>query len=50
MTLSVTELATKRDLDIMRIELNSKLTLIQWMLGILLAGVISLVMKSFFAD
>ena len=49
MTLSVTELATKRDLDIMRIELNSKLTLIQWMLGILLAGVISLVMKSFFA-
>jgi hypothetical protein len=49
MTQSVTEMTTKRDLEIMRIELSSKLTLIQWMLGILLAGVISLVMKSFFA-
>ena len=49
------ELATKRDMKEMRLEIDAKfekvfgeLTLIKWMLGILLGGVIALVLKSFF--
>ena len=49
------ELASKLDLKEMRLEIDAKfekvfgeLTLIKWMLGILLGGVIALILKSFF--
>lgn len=49
------ELATKRDLKEARLEIDTKfervfgeLTLIKWMLGILLGGVVALVLKAFF--
>lgn len=53
--LSSSEVASARDIECLeaqlmlwRTELNGKFTLLQWMLGILLAGVASLVIKSFF--
>jgi hypothetical protein len=49
------DLATKGDLKEMRLEIDTKfeklfgeLTLIKWMLGILVGGVIALILKSFF--
>ena len=42
------ELATKGDLRQLKIEIDGELKLIKWMLGILIAGVISLVLKAFF--
>lgn len=38
----------KHEVTLLRTELNAKFTLLQWMLGILLAGVLSQVLKSFF--
>ncbi|WP_295387535.1 DUF1640 domain-containing protein [uncultured Thiodictyon sp.] len=53
--LSSSEVASARDierleskLDLLRSDLTGKFTLLQWMLGLLLAGVASLVIKSFF--
>lgn len=34
--------------ELLRVEINGKFTLLQWMVGILLAGVMSLILKSFF--
>jgi len=34
--------------DVLRAEINGKFTLLQWMIGILLAGVMSLILKAFF--
>jgi hypothetical protein len=34
--------------EVLRAELNGKFTLLQWMIGILLAGVMSLILKAFF--
>ncbi len=49
------EIATKRDierleakLDRLDTKLGGEMTLIKWMLGILLGGIIALIMKSFF--
>ena len=53
------DLATKGDLDrmeakldakidLLRSDLSGKFTLLQWMLGLLLAGVASIVVKTFF--
>jgi hypothetical protein len=49
------EVSTKRDIerleakfDLLRSEVNGKSTLIQWMLGILMAGVMSLILRAFF--
>lgn len=53
--LSSSEVASARDLErleaqivLLRTEMNSRFTLLQWMLGLLLAGVASLIIKSFF--
>lgn len=42
------DLVTKRDLQIELAPLRADISLIKWMLGILLAGVMALVLKSFF--
>lgn len=42
------ELASKRDLREVELRLDSELRLLKWMLGLLLAGVLSLVLKAFF--
>lgn len=42
------DVATKRDLKELELRMMGELTLIQWMLGILLGGVIALILKSFF--
>lgn len=42
------DLATKTDLRELELKLNAQLMLLKWMTGILLAGVLSLVMKAFF--
>jgi hypothetical protein len=42
------ELVTKRDLQIELAPIKADISLIKWMLGILLAGVMSLILKAFF--
>jgi len=44
----LSELATKQDLQLELAPLRSELTLVKWMLGILIAGVLPLVIKAFF--
>ncbi len=41
-------LATKADLKILASELKGEMLLLKWMLGIMTAGIISLVLKAFF--
>jgi hypothetical protein len=43
------EQTTKSDLLQLKTEIGGELKLIKWMLGILIAGVLSLVLKAFFA-
>ncbi|MGD0280892.1 MAG: DUF1640 domain-containing protein [Dissulfurispiraceae bacterium] len=45
----IQELVTKQDLALLREELKGEIKLIKWMLGVVLAGIISLVLKAFFA-
>ncbi|MBF0473903.1 MAG: DUF1640 domain-containing protein [Nitrospirae bacterium] len=52
---SIGELSTKQDIKEIKHEmkelelrLESKIALLQWMVGIMLAGVISLILKAFF--
>lgn len=42
------ELTTKDDLKNMEVRLDAKIHVLQWMLGFLLAGTASLVIKTFF--
>ena len=42
------DLVTKKDLQIGLAPLYADLTLVKWMLGILLGGVVALVLKTFF--
>ena len=42
------EVATKADLRELELKITNQLTLLKWMVGIMLAGVVSLVMKTFF--
>lgn len=42
------ELVTRKDLQIELAPIKSDLTLVKWMLGIVLAGIASLVLKAFF--
>jgi len=42
------DVATKGDLRELRTELKADVRLLQWMLGILIAGVASLVLKAYF--
>ena len=42
------DLATKADLREFQTEVRGRFTLIQWMVGVMLTGVIALVMKAFF--
>jgi len=42
------ELATKADLRELELRLHGEMLLMKWMLGLLLAGVASLILKSFF--
>jgi hypothetical protein len=53
--LAASEVASARDIErleskieLLRSDLSGKFTLIQWMLGLLLAGVASIVIKTFF--
>jgi hypothetical protein len=43
-----TQLVTKTDLDMALAPLKTDLAVLKWMIGVLLAGVISLVLKAFF--
>ncbi len=43
-----TQLITKTDLDIALAPLRSDLAILKWMMGVLLAGVLSLILKTFF--
>ncbi|MBF0563728.1 MAG: DUF1640 domain-containing protein [Nitrospirae bacterium] len=45
---SVEDLATKSDLQILEAGINGELKPLKWMTGIVLAGVLSLIMKAFF--
>ncbi len=47
-TLGEAELATKTDINLLRTEVNGEMKLIRWMLGILLGGVLTLILKAFF--
>lgn len=42
------ELATKNDLIQLKAEIDGELKLIKWMLGVVIAGIISLILKAFF--
>jgi len=42
------ELATKADLRELELKLEGELKLLRWMVGVMLAGVLSLVLKAFF--
>lgn len=44
---SEAELVTKKDLQIELAPLKTDLTLIKWMLGLLLGGVVALILKAF---
>jgi hypothetical protein len=53
--LAASEVASARDIErleskieLLRSDLSGKFTLLQWMLGLLLAGVASIVIKTFF--
>ncbi|AUB82210.1 DUF1640 domain-containing protein [Candidatus Thiodictyon syntrophicum] len=46
--LQETEQRLKEQIDLLRSDLTGKFTLLQWMLGLLLAGVASIIIKSFF--
>jgi hypothetical protein len=43
-----TELITKTDLEIALAPIHTDFAVLKWMIGVLLAGVISLVLKAFF--
>ncbi|MBI2875899.1 MAG: DUF1640 domain-containing protein [Candidatus Tectomicrobia bacterium] len=42
------ELATRHDLRELELKIEAELRLLKWMMGIMLAGVVSLVLKAFF--
>jgi len=42
------EFATRKDLQIERAPIKADITLIKWMLGLLLGGVMALILKAFF--
>jgi hypothetical protein len=53
--LTSSDVATARDIErleskieLLRSDLSGKFTLLQWMLGLLLAGIASLILKTFF--
>ena len=48
-TFDTLELVTKRDLQIELAPIRTDLTLVKWMLGFLIAGVMALVLKTFFS-
>ncbi len=43
-----TQLVTKTDLDVALAPIRTDLAIFKWMIGVLLAGVISLVLRTFF--
>ncbi|MBF0339275.1 MAG: DUF1640 domain-containing protein [Nitrospirae bacterium] len=45
---STKDLVTKADLQLLEARIDGELKLLKWMVGIMLAGVVSLVMKAFF--
>jgi hypothetical protein len=42
------ERATKSDLKELELKINAQLMLLKWMMGFILAGVVSLILKAFF--
>jgi hypothetical protein len=42
------DLATKSDLKELELKINAQLMLLKWMMGLILAGIVSLVLKAFF--
>ncbi len=45
---SLEDLATKSDLKELELKINAQLMLLKWMMGFILAGVVSLILKAFF--
>jgi hypothetical protein len=44
----VKSLATKSDLRELELKLSGEMTLLKWMLGLVIAGIIALILKSYF--
>lgn len=47
-TLKKADLVSKKDLQIELVPIRADINLIKWMLGILLCGVLTLILKAFF--
>ena len=45
---SLGDLATKQELKELRLEMQGEFRLLKWMIGVMFAGVVSLVLKAFF--
>ncbi len=45
---SIEQLVTKSDLQLLESKLTGELTLLKWMMGFILAGILTLVLKAFF--
>jgi hypothetical protein len=43
-------LATKADLKELELRINAQLLLLKWMMGFILAGIVSLILKAFFVS
>lgn len=48
-TANLDEVATKQDIALLRKDLEGEIKLLKWMMGAVLAGIISLILKTFFA-
>jgi hypothetical protein len=46
--LTVAEVATKRDIETLKLEIKAEIAPLKWMTGVTAAGIISLVIKTFF--
>ena len=45
---NIENLATKTDLKELELRINAQLLLLKWMMGFILAGIVSLILKAFF--
>lgn len=44
----IADLATKQDLKELELRLSGEISLLKWMMGFVLAGIVSLILKTFF--
>jgi hypothetical protein len=46
--MSIAEIATKNDIEKLKLEIRADIAPLKWMIGVTAAGIISLVIKAFF--